>query len=111
MGGHCIPVDPFILSWYAKKNNFYTKFIELSGQINDKMPNYVVSRILNHFNNHPIKNKKILILGLSYKKNVGDMRQSPSIKVIKLRCFYINHFYMDLWTRVILSTKNNHLYN
>ena len=74
MGGHCIPVDPFILSWFAKRNNFDAKFIELSGKINDKMPNYVVSRILNHLYKQPNNNKKILILGLSYKKNVGDIR-------------------------------------
>tara|TARA_B100002019_G_C21228514_1_gene578727 strand:- start:150 stop:1406 length:1257 start_codon:yes stop_codon:yes gene_type:complete len=96
MGGHCIPVDPFILSWFAKRNNFDAQFIELSGKINDKMPNYVVSRILNHLYKQPNNNKKILILGLSYKKNVGDIRESSSIKVIKLlKKFKFDVYYND----------------
>jgi len=84
MGGHCIPVDPFILSWYAKQKEFYARFIELSGEINDKMPNYIIDRILGHAIKNPCLNKKILLLGLAYKKNIGDMRESPSLKIIQL---------------------------
>lgn len=84
MGGHCIPVDPHILSWYAKKNNFYTRFIELSGQINDTMPNYVVKRLQDHALKNNIKGKKILLLGIAYKKNISDLRESPAIKIFHL---------------------------
>jgi len=84
MGGHCIPVDPHILSWYAKKNNFYTRFIELSGQINDTMPNYVVKRLQDHALKNNIKGKKILLLGIAYKKNISDLRESPAIKTFHL---------------------------
>jgi len=84
MGGHCIPVDPHILSWYAKKNNFYTRFIELSGQINDTMPNYVVKRLQDHALRNNIKGKKILLLGIAYKKNISDLRESPAIKIFHL---------------------------
>jgi len=86
LGGHCIPVDPFILAWKAKELDVHAKFIELSGEINDQMPNYVVekcSSVLNN-NNQKLKDSKIIILGASYKKNSSDLRESPSLKVINL---------------------------
>lgn len=85
LGGHCIPIDPFYLTWKAKELEINTKFIELAGEINRNMPKYIYSQIVNHLNinNKPISKSKILIIGLSYKKNVDDLRESPSIEIIK----------------------------
>ncbi len=86
LGGHCIPIDPFYLSWKAREYEVSTKFIELAGEINTYMPHYVVERIM-HFmniNNTCLKGAKILILGLSYKKDIEDLRESPSLKLIEL---------------------------
>ena len=86
LGGHCIPIDPFYLTWKAREYGMNTKFIELAGEINKSMPKYVVqkiSEILNH-NCMSIKNSKILLLGISYKKNVDDMRESPSLEIMDL---------------------------
>jgi UDP-N-acetyl-D-glucosamine dehydrogenase len=86
LGGHCIPIDPFYLTWKAREYDFHTKFIELAGEINTYMPYYVVEKTVNALNerNTPIKNAKILILGLAYKKDVDDVRESPSLKLIEL---------------------------
>ena len=86
LGGHCIPIDPFYLSWKAKEYGMNLKFIELAGEINSSMPNYVVNKISEYFNNNckTIKNSKIIMLGLSYKKNVDDLRESPSLKIADL---------------------------
>lgn len=85
LGGHCIPIDPFYLTWKAKEFGMSTRFIELAGEINRGMPGYVLNRIseaLNE-NNKSIKGSKILILGLAYKKNVDDLRESPSLEIMK----------------------------
>lgn len=86
LGGHCIPIDPFYLTWKAKEYGLHTRFIELSGEINASMPNYVVSKINDGLNNikKSIKDSKILILGLAYKKNIEDLRESPSVKILDL---------------------------
>lgn len=86
LGGHCIPLDPFYLSWKAKEFDFTTRFIELAGQINTAMPYYVVERIGEALNRQgkALKGAKILILGVAYKKNVDDMRESPAITIIEL---------------------------
>lgn len=86
IGGHCIPVDPLYLSWKAKLFNFRTRFIELADEINSKMPEYVVYRIFEVLNGagKSIKGSKILILGVSYKKDVGDVRESPNLEVMRL---------------------------
>lgn len=85
LGGHCIPIDPFLLTWKAKEFGINTKFIELSGQINSEMPRYVCEKIINYFTKIKIKKKpKILILGLSYKKNTDDIREAPSLKIIEI---------------------------
>ncbi len=83
---NCIPVDPFYLSYIAKKYDFSTRFIELAGQINIRMPEYVVEKVIDGLNKHKktINGAKILILGLSYKKDIGDPRESPSFKIIEL---------------------------
>jgi UDP-N-acetyl-D-glucosamine dehydrogenase len=81
-GGHCIPIDPIYMSWLAKKNNINAEFIKLAGKINAKMPNYIVKK-LKPFLKHKV-NPKILIVGVSYKENINDIRESPAIKIIEL---------------------------
>ena len=81
-GGHCIPIDPFLLTWKAKQYNFNTKFIKLSGLVNESMPNFIVNKILKLKKN--LKINKIIILGIAYKKNVDDIRESPSFKILEL---------------------------
>ncbi len=86
LGGHCIPIDPFYLSWKAKEYDYYTKMIETSAVINDAMPEFVVDRvyrILNRFKK-PLNGSTVLILGVAYKKDIDDMRESPALKVISL---------------------------
>lgn len=86
LGGHCIPIDPFYLTWKAREYDINTKFIELAGEINTYMPYYVIEKtgeILNNFQKS-INGSKILILGAAYKKNIDDMRESPSLKLIEL---------------------------
>tara|TARA_Y100000994_G_scaffold65786_1_gene53651 strand:- start:759 stop:2078 length:1320 start_codon:yes stop_codon:yes gene_type:complete len=86
LGGHCIPIDPFYLTWKAREFGMHTRFIELAGEINSSMPHYVVNQTSNALNNHgkPLKNSRILILGISYKKNIDDLRESPSLDIINL---------------------------
>lgn len=87
LGGHCIPVDPFYLTWKAKEYNQHTKFIELAGQINSAMPEHVVHVLCNSLDQRKSKGlngSKILILGVSYKKNVADIRESPSLRIMEL---------------------------
>jgi UDP-N-acetyl-D-glucosamine dehydrogenase len=84
LGGHCIPIDPFYLSWKAKEYGVSTRFIELAGEINTLMPDHVVHQILLALNNagKSVKNSRILVLGLAYKKNVDDDRESVSFKIM-----------------------------
>jgi UDP-N-acetyl-D-glucosamine dehydrogenase len=86
LGGHCIPIDPFYLTWKAREYNISTKFIELAGEINTQMPYYVVSQAVDSLNKHgkSVQGAKVLILGASYKKNIDDMRESPSLKLIEI---------------------------
>jgi UDP-N-acetyl-D-glucosamine dehydrogenase len=87
LGGHCIPIDPFYLTWKAREYDFSTRFIELAGEINNNMPYFcrsVVSQALNHGAQRSLSGSKILILGVSYKADIGDMRESPAEKVIHL---------------------------
>lgn len=86
LGGHCIPIDPFYLTWKAREFDMPTKFIELAGEINTAMPAYVVSRTMEALNDHgkPLKGSRILLLGLAYKKDVDDLRESPTLKLIEL---------------------------
>jgi UDP-N-acetyl-D-glucosamine dehydrogenase len=86
LGGHCIPIDPFYLTWKARQYDFHTRFIELAGEVNSFMPYYVVNRIADALNGKGkgIKGSKILILGIAYKKDVDDVRESPSLKLIEL---------------------------
>lgn len=86
LGGHCIPIDPFYLTWKAKEYDFSTRFIELAGEINTNMPYYVVQKTIDALNQRgkSIKGSKILVLGLAYKKDVDDARESPSFVIIEL---------------------------
>ena len=85
-GGHCIPVDPFYLTWKAKEVDYQTKFIELAGEINILMPYYVVDKTISALNQkgRAVKGAKILVLGLAYKKDIDDHRESPALKIISL---------------------------
>lgn len=86
LGGHCIPIDPFYLTWKAREYGLHTRFIELSGEINQAMPEYVVGKVATALNDRlkPLKGSKVLVLGIAYKKNVDDMRESPSVEVMEL---------------------------
>ena len=86
LGGHCIPIDPFYLSWRARQFGLNTRFIELAGEVNTAMPEYVVGRVAEALNEvgKPIRGSQIFVLGLSYKKDVDDLRESPSITLIEL---------------------------
>ncbi|MDD3101636.1 MAG: nucleotide sugar dehydrogenase [Patescibacteria group bacterium] len=90
IGGHCIPLDPFYLSWKAKEYGFYTRFIELGGEINDGMPHFVVTKVISGLNQHKksLNGAKVLVWGVAYKKDVADPRESASYHVIR-----------DLWKK------------
>lgn len=86
LGGHCIPIDPFYLSWVARKHEMPTRFIELAGEINTSMPEYVVSRVTEALNKSgkPVRGSRIGILGVAYKKDIDDPRESPAFKLMEL---------------------------
>jgi UDP-N-acetyl-D-glucosamine dehydrogenase len=86
LGGHCIPVDPYYLSWKAREYDFATRFIELAGEVNTAMPYHVVEAVATALNDHEksIKGSKVLLLGVAYKKDVDDLRESPSLKLLEL---------------------------
>jgi UDP-N-acetyl-D-glucosamine dehydrogenase len=86
LGGHCMPIDPFYLTWKAREHDFYTEFIELAGKINENMPYWCVSKVVRALNSQakPLKGSRVLLLGVSYKEDLGDMRESPALKMIEL---------------------------
>lgn len=86
LGGHCIPIDPYYLTWKAREYGLHTRFIELSGEINQAMPQYVVDKVTDALNERgkALKDSNILILGLAYKRNVDDARESPSVEIMEL---------------------------
>src|SRR5271165_177066 len=86
LGGHCIPVDPFYLSWKARAHDFHTRFIELAGEINTQMPYHVVEAVSKALNRHrkALNGSKVLVLGVAYKKDVDDLRESPSLTIIEV---------------------------
>jgi UDP-N-acetyl-D-glucosamine dehydrogenase len=86
LGGHCIPIDPFYLSWKARQNGFECRFIELAGQINSSMPEYVVQRIVDALNSvrKPVSGSLIHLFGIAYKRDVNDMRESPALDIMEL---------------------------
>ncbi len=86
LGGHCIPIDPFYLTWKAREYGLHTRFIELSGEVNQGMPRYVVDKTADALNKHgkPLNGSRVLVLGIAYKKNVDDMRESPSVEIMEI---------------------------
>jgi UDP-N-acetyl-D-glucosamine dehydrogenase len=85
IGGHCIPIDPFYLTWKAREYGLHTRFIELAGEVNAAMPDYVIDRLFRALNTRgkAIKGAKLLALGIAYKRNVEDMRESPAVLVME----------------------------
>jgi UDP-N-acetyl-D-glucosamine dehydrogenase len=87
LGGHCIPIDPFYLTWKAREYGFYTEFIELAGKVNESMPYFcrsLVSQALNHARQRSLSGSRILVLGVAYKPDISDVRESPAVKLIGL---------------------------
>jgi UDP-N-acetyl-D-glucosamine dehydrogenase len=86
LGGHCIPIDPFYLSWKAKQNGFDARFIELAGEINGHMPEYVLSKVTSALNDQKkaVNGSRVLVLGVAYKRDIDDIRESPALDVMKL---------------------------
>jgi UDP-N-acetyl-D-glucosamine dehydrogenase len=126
LGGHCIPIDPLYLSWKMKSFNYNARFIELASEINTNMPRYVVSRVLEGMNDRGmlLKGSKVLVLGVAYKPDIDDVRESPALDVIGLlqkkgadveyHDPYIPHIHhetdgwqMDSVTDVMKSVKGN----
>jgi UDP-N-acetyl-D-glucosamine dehydrogenase len=86
LGGHCIPIDPFYLTWKAREYDVHTRFIELAGEVNANMPRWVVGKVMDALNDcgKSLKNSKVLILGIAYKRDVDDIRESPSVALMGL---------------------------
>jgi len=98
LGGHCIPIDPFYLSWKAKEVNFTPRFVELAGDINDHMPHFVLTKVSVALNRQKkcLNDSNVLILGVAYKKDVSDTRESPSLSIIR-----------ELWKKFANVTYND----
>jgi UDP-N-acetyl-D-glucosamine dehydrogenase len=86
LGGHCIPIDPLYLSWKLKTLNYTARFIELASEINSNMPVYVVGKVMDALNEirKPVNGSKVLVLGVAYKRDINDLRESPALDVIRL---------------------------
>lgn len=111
LGGHCIPIDPFYLTWKAREYGVHTRFIELAGEVNSAMPDYVMAKVVWALNERrkPLKGSKVLVLGIAYKKNVDDMRESPSVILMeKLRDAGAEVSYSDPHVPVFPETREHH---
>lgn len=111
LGGHCIPIDPYYLTWKAREYGINTRFIELAGEINHYMPQWVVSKVADALNDHgkAVKGSRILVLGLAYKKNIDDTRESPAVEIMELlqaKGAHIN--YSDPHVPVFPQKRNYH---
>ena len=86
LGGHCIPIDPFYLTWKAREYNYHTRLIELAGEINNSMPEYVITRAMQTLNEDgkALRGAKVAVLGVAYKKDIDDVRESPVLKIVEL---------------------------
>jgi UDP-N-acetyl-D-glucosamine dehydrogenase len=86
LGGHCIPIDPFYLSWKAKESGFEARFIELAGVINAGMPYHVVSKVVDCLNDYgkPVRGSRVLVLGAAYKQDIDDVREAPALDIMRL---------------------------
>jgi UDP-N-acetyl-D-glucosamine dehydrogenase len=104
LGGHCIPIDPFYLTWKAREYGHSTRFIELAGEINTSMPHYVVDRTARALNDHakPMKGSRILVVGLAYKADIDDVRESPSFELIELCKHHGSH--VDYYDPLVPAT-------
>ncbi len=112
LGGHCIPIDPFYLTWKAREYGVHTRFIELAGEINASMPDYVISKVTSALNRDgkPVSGSKVLVLGIAYKKNVDDMRESPSLVLIqKLKELGAEVDYSDPYIPVIPKLRAHNI--
>jgi len=112
LGGHCIPIDPFYLTWKAKEIGMNTRFIELAGEINTGMPSYVINKVGESLNliGKSFRGSKILVLGLAYKKNIDDLRESPSLVLIdKLLSLGAKVSYSDPYFNLVPSTRKHRL--
>jgi len=111
LGGHCIPIDPFYLTWKAREYGVHTRFIELAGEVNTAMPEWVVGKVMDALNQRmlSLKGSRVLVLGIAYKKNVDDMRESPSVKLMELlqaKSAIID--YADPWVPVFPKMREHH---
>lgn len=105
LGGHCIPIDPFYLTWKAREFEQHTRFIELAGEINTSMPRYVIERTIKALNCHqkPMNGSKVLVIGLAYKPDVDDLRESPTFKLMDILkdygadVSYYDHYIPEIW--------------
>lgn len=110
LGGHCIPIDPFYLTWKAREYGLHTRFIELAGEVNSAMPDYVLSKVVGALNKRgkPLKDSTVLVLGIAYKRNVDDMRESPSVVLMeKLRDGGAVVSYCDPHIKVFPKTREH----
>ena len=111
LGGHCIPIDPFYLSYKAKEFGLIARFIELSGEINTQMPNLVVSNLTKAMNDNlkkPLNGSKVLIIGIAYKKDIDDIRESPSLVLIEsLKSLGASTDYHDEFVPEIPATREH----
>ena len=109
LGGHCIPIDPFYLTWKAREHGINTRFIELAGEINSEMPSYVVDRLANVVDRCKgigLSSSKVLVVGVAYKKDVDDTRESPAfviIELLKARGAAVDYY--DPYVPIILKTR------
>ncbi len=111
IGGHCIPIDPFYLTWKAREYGVNTRFIELAGEINSSMPDYVVNKVALALNDQEkaLKGSRVLVLGIAYKKNVDDMRESPSVFIMeKLEALGAQIAYSDPHVPVFPTMREHH---
>jgi len=112
LGGHCIPIDPFYLTWKAREFGLHTKFIELAGEVNASMPDFVIQKTCLALNQQQksLKNSRLLVLGLAYKKNIDDMRESPSVVIIeKLLALGATVNYSDPYIPIFPKMREHHL--
>lgn len=111
LGGHCIPIDPFYLTWKAREYGLHTRFIELAGEVNSAMPDYVIAKVTSALNERrkSVNGSKVLVLGIAYKKNVDDMRESPSVFMMeKLRDLGAEVHYSDPHVPVFPKMREHH---
>lgn len=111
LGGHCIPIDPFYLTWKAREYGVHTRFIELAGEVNSSMPDYVIAKVASALNSarKAINGSRILVLGIAYKKNVDDMRESPSVVLMeKLRDLGAEVAYSDPHIPIFPKMREHH---